>query len=65
MAGRNYQDDDLAYGEYHERGGGDDGAGHGQRGLFGDLGRRFLGGTRPQSGQQVRVKRLSAVWNDP
>lgn len=43
----NRRDDDLAYGEYHGQGG--DGDESGERGLIGDMGRRFFGGNKPQA----------------
>lgn len=44
----NRRDDDLAYGEYHGQGGDESG----ERGLIGDMGRRFFGGNKPQGQQQ-------------
>ncbi|KAH7132532.1 hypothetical protein B0J11DRAFT_521930 [Dendryphion nanum] len=44
----NRRDDDLAYGEYHGQGG----DATGDRGLIGDMGRRFFGGNKPQGQQQ-------------
>lgn len=36
------QDDDLAYGDYHGQGAGQEG----DRGMIGDMGRRFFGGRK-------------------
>lgn len=40
----NRRDDDLAYGDYYGQGGGE-----GDRGLVGDMGRRFFGGKKEVS----------------
>ena len=48
----NRRDDDLAYGDYHGQGQGQAGEGEGaegERGLIGDVGRRFFG----KHGEQV------------
>jgi hypothetical protein len=46
------RDDDLAYGDYHGQQGGEEG----ERGLVGDMGRRFFGGKK-----EVRASPLSTV----
>lgn len=38
------RDEDLAYGDYHEQEGGE-----GDRGMIGDMGRRFFGGRKEVS----------------
>lgn len=43
----NRRDDDLAYGDYYGQGGGE-----GDRGLVGDMGRRFFGGKKENTQQQ-------------
>ncbi|KAF1849313.1 phospholipase D/nuclease [Cucurbitaria berberidis CBS 394.84] len=45
----NRRDDDLAYGDYHGQEGG---GGEGDRGLIGDVGRRFFGGKKENTQQQ-------------
>lgn len=54
----NRRDDDLAYGDYH--GQGQDG-GEGERGLIGDVGRRFFGGGSKPQGQQVSIRFPAAL----
>ncbi|KAF2005570.1 phospholipase D/nuclease, partial [Amniculicola lignicola CBS 123094] len=46
----NRRDDDLAYGDYHGQGERRDDSQEGDRGLIGDLGKKFFGGGRQEQG---------------
>lgn len=51
----NRRDEDLAYGDYQGRPAQSSGEAEGERGLLGDMGKRFFGGSK-SSGQSQQVR---------